>query len=134
MATKTYKASCHCGAVRFEADIDLAEGTVRCNCSFCRKARSWFLTVPPDRVRLLAGAESHTQYRWTKPGQAEPHLRYQFCKTCGIRTFGYGGDRFIFVNVAALDVDPAELAPVPIRYVDGRNDRFDRAPANTTAL
>ena len=36
---------------------------------------------------------------------------------------------FFFVNVGALDVDPAELAPAPIRYLDGRNDRFDRAPA-----
>jgi hypothetical protein len=134
MSTRTYPGSCHCGAVRFEADIDLAKGTTRCNCSICGKARAWFLTVTPDQLRLIAGADAQTQYQWKSAGRSESHLRYQFCKTCGIRTFGYAGDKFRFVNVAALEVDPAELAAAPLRYVDGRNDRFDQPPEDTRLM
>jgi hypothetical protein len=140
MAMKTYAGSCHCGAVRFEADIDLGEGSMRCNCSLCAKARAWFIVVPPARARLTAGVDALSAYQWVPPGRAHSHLRYRFCKSCGVRTFGLGGDEaqgdaFCFVNVAALDgVDPEELAAAPLRYVDGRNDRYDQPPADTRML
>ena len=138
MTLKTYKGSCHCGAVRFEADFDLAKGTNRCNCSYCKKARAWFVTVPPERYRLVAGADNQTEYQWTPPKKAGPYLHYRFCRTCGVRVVGYGGvDKpdFYFVPIAALDdVDPAELAAAPVRFADGRADRFDGTAPDASLL
>ena len=71
------------------------------------------------------------------PGRQHSFLHFRFCKTCGIRTSGPGGDEaqsngFCSVSVAALDdVDPEQLAAAPIRYVDGRNDRYDQSPRDT---
>jgi hypothetical protein len=140
MALKTYSGSCHCGAVRFEADIDLSAGSNRCNCSVCTKARSWFLIVKPDHFRLTAGEDKLSDYQWTPESKPAPFLHYRFCQRCGIRTAGHGGldsqeGGFYFVSVASLDnVDRDELASMPIRYADGRHDRFDRAPAETPLL
>jgi len=140
MTLRLHSGGCHCGAVRFEAEFDLAQGTIKCNCSSCVKARSWLAFVPADRYRLSAGAEAQGTYQWTPPGRPGPTIEFHFCKICGIRTSGRGemeamGGAFYAVQVPLFDdIDPDELEAAPIQYVDGRHDRFNRAPADTRFL
>ena len=137
---KTYDGSCHCGAVRFQADIDLSAGTNKCNCSICAKSRAWFAFVPGAAFRLTEGAGSLTEYRWTPAGKPEPFLRYNFCRTCGIRAYARGehesmGGVFYAVPVTSLDeVDADELVAAPVNYVDGLHDRFKQKPEDTRLL
>lgn len=131
---KTYVGSCHCGAVRYEADIDLSQGTFKCNCSICTKTRTWLTTVNPDAFRLLAGKAELTEYQFNT--QTIHHL---FCKHCGVRSFGWGdtpeGGKFYADHVTCLDdVEIDELVSAPITYIDGRNDNFQSSPVETRHL
>ena len=138
MTMKTHKGSCHCGAVTFEADLDLAKGSLRCNCSLCNKARAWFAFTTPDHFRLKSGADALSEYQWTPPGKPHSNLHYRFCKTCGVRAFATGknpsGADIYAVAVSALDDVDAKEAKPAIKYVDGRNDHFDRQPEDISLM
>lgn len=140
MSLKTYTGSCHCGAVRYEADLDLAAGSNRCNCSLCFKARSWFAIAEGlEHFRLLDGRDALTDYRWTPPGKPRPFLTYSFCRHCGVRIGARGdmpapGKPFFAVHVTTLDHAEEDLAASPLNFADGRHDRFTQAPADTRLL
>jgi hypothetical protein len=136
MAKKTYRGSCHCGQVKFEADIDLSAGTGKCNCTSCWKRRWWSVKVRPEDFRALGGAEQLSKYRG---GSATGHGG--FCKQCGVIPYSWtdaaewNDGASVSVNVAALDdLDPAELLEAPVTFYDGRANNWWNPPAETRHL
>lgn len=132
---KTYKGSCHCGAVTFEAEIDLSAGTGRCNCSICMKTRNWNALVKPEAFRLLSGADALSVYTFGAEAG-----RHQFCKTCGVHPFSSGylevlGGAFVTVRLNCLDgVTDEELAAAPIHFANGRDNLWWEQPKVTSHL
>jgi len=131
---QTYTGGCHCGAVRYEADMDLSQGTLKCNCSICRKTRAWLVGISADDFRLLK-QEALSDYQF-----GSKNIHHLFCKHCGVKSFGRaaagpGGKPFVAVLLSTVDdISDADLAATPVIYIDGRNNNFAAAPDETRYL
>jgi hypothetical protein len=132
---KRYHGSCHCGAIRYQADIDFAAGTGKCNCSICTKTRSWGAIIKPGAFTLLAGDEALRDYQF---GARQAH--HFFCRHCGVHVFGRGnipeiGGEYVSIRLPTLDdATPAELAEAPVQYFNGRDNSWWTPPAETRHL
>lgn len=136
--TKTYHGSCRCGAVTYEAPLDLSQGTARCNCTYCRKVRTWSADVAqPTDLKITKGEDHLSEWKLEWPGG---HVAHAFCPDCGINVFSRGhipamGGDFASVLVTTLDdATPEELIEAPIRYSDGAHDNWQNEPKETRHL
>ncbi len=126
---QTYTGGCHCGAVRFEADVDLGKPVSQCNCSICVKIAQSTTIVKPAAFRLVAGAGHLGEYAWG----GRTGTRF-FCSHCGVHCFLRGhldvlGGDYVAVSVNTLDgVDPSTLKTV---HWDGRHDNWQAGPRET---
>ncbi len=137
MSKGRMQGSCHCKAVRFEVELDLAAGTSRCNCSICLKTRAWSAIVKPAAFRLAARR---------KRAQRLPVRRQKSATTCSARRAACGrsaaaiieqiGGDFVSINIGALDdASDAELANAPVQFMNGRdNDWFNVPKRNALPL
>lgn len=125
-----HTGSCHCGAIRFEVELDLADGATKCNCSICTKLGPIGKLVNPAAFRLVVGTEAELgAYAWG----AKVSTRF-FCRTCGVYCYGRGhlaelGGDFLSVNLNTLD--GVEIAEIPLAYWDGRHDNWQAGPRAT---
>jgi len=78
-----HEGGCHCGAVRFAADLPVPPvAALDCNCSICTMTGFLHIIVSKDRFELLSGRDSLTSYRFGSG--AANHL---FCARCGVKSF-----------------------------------------------
>ena len=112
---KTYRGSCHCGAIKFEVLAPRQLDLDRCNCSICTKSGYLHLIVPLSRFTLLSGHEHITSYRFGS--QVAEHT---FCKTCGVKPFytPRSNPDGVDINVHCLDPLPTDIT---ITEFDGLN-------------
>jgi hypothetical protein len=118
-----HKASCHCGAVKFE--VSLPNGLVnprRCNYSMCRRRGAIAASVPLNGIRITEGEELLSLYQFNTMT-----AKHYFCSRCGIYTHHQrrSNPDEMGINVACLEgVDPFELGDVPV--YDGVNHPADK--------
>ncbi|MGB5724394.1 MAG: GFA family protein [Parasphingorhabdus sp.] len=112
----TVHGGCHCGAVRFEANVETSPELLDCNCSICARTGFLHLIVPHQNFTLLNGEGVLTSYKFGS-GQAD-HL---FCKHCGVKSFYQprSHPESWSVNYSCLDTGHG-LKPTT-RVFDGRN-------------
>ncbi len=122
--TKTFRGSCICGQLQFEADIDPTKATM-CNCTLCQKLGSRGLNGKPEQLRVLSDESTHGRFG------SELAARF-FCKTCGTFCYGRGdipelGGPFVSININTLDDFDASEAS--LLFWDGRHDNWEAGPS-----
>lgn len=115
---KTYTGSCHCGKVKYQVKLDLAQPAITCNCSICGRSGSVLRFVPAAEFQLLSGADVLTDYRFN-----HKVINHQFCSVCGIKSFASGkspdGTETRAINVRCLE--GVDLSQVPTQAYDGKH-------------
>jgi hypothetical protein len=120
--TKTISGGCHCGQVRFEAQVPEAVEVLECNCSICSMTGFRHLIVPHPNFRLLSAGDLLSSYRFGT-GAAE-HL---FCGVCGIKSFYQPRSHSAAWSINLNTLDHLQGLGVTVRKFDGRNWEKARA-------
>ena len=107
-----HTGSCHCGKVTYEVDADF-DKVIECNCTHCSRKGYLLWFVPRDQLRITAGEDALTTYKFNKHV-----IDHQFCPDCGCAPFGLGvdpkGNATAAINIRCLeDVDLATVERMP---------------------
>jgi hypothetical protein len=111
----TYQGGCHCGAVRYEVELELGR-VLSCNCSICSRTGALLAFVPEGAFKVIQGEDALRDYQFNRH-----NVHHLFCQTCGIRSFTRGtapnGSKMVSINVRCLD--GVDLDALEVRRFDG---------------
>jgi hypothetical protein len=115
MATQTHRGSCHCGAVRYQVELDLEAPAITCNCSICGKTGAYLQFVSPDKFTLERGEDNLSDYQFNKK-----IIHHLFCKTCGVRPFARGvGPQGPTVAINVRTLEGVDVFTIPTQQYPG---------------
>ena len=110
-----YPGRCHCGAVRFEVELEEEITAQECNCSMCTMIGFQHVILPRSRFYLIAGEDALTCYTFNTAV-----AQHTFCKHCGVKSFytPRSNPDGVSVNLRCLEQRPARVHLEPF---DGQN-------------
>jgi hypothetical protein len=112
---QTYRGSCHCGAVRFEADGELA-GLEVCNCSICSRTAFVHWHVRPEDFRLLTPEDAIATYEF-----GTRTAKNHFCRTCGVAPFRRSRSDPDKVDINARCLEDVDVETLEVKAFDGQH-------------
>ena len=113
---RTHTGGCHCGAVRFEAELPAQVEALTCNCSMCEKLGFIHIIVPESRFRITAGEDAITTYTFNT-GVA----KHTFCSVCGVKAFYRPRSNPDGWSVNARCLDDPKALDINVEAFDGKN-------------
>jgi hypothetical protein len=115
---KTYKGSCHCGAISFSFKHQAIKDGLRCNCSICKRKGAVMSTfiLSPDEIEIKAEDGVLSQYQFdTKIA------KHYFCKHCGIYPFHQTMRKAGFYRINLGCIDEIDTDMLKLDIFDGKS-------------
>jgi hypothetical protein len=111
------EATCHCGAVRVEANRRPTKVT-SCNCSICHRYGTLWAYYTRKSARLVSAPDRVAAYIW-----GDRCIEFYHCTTCGCVTHYESAEKTPDSRFAinARNLDPALLEHAAVRHFDGRD-------------
>jgi hypothetical protein len=109
----TWAGSCHCGAVRFTVNAEIAELTT-CDCSLCVKKNALMAKVHERELTLEAGEDLLGLYQWNSRV-----AQHRFCTRCGIYVFHRKRAAPDHYGVNVFCLEGFDVGALPVRATEG---------------